>query len=112
MSKGITLQGLTGIFNALEKVQADFAKARRKAFTRIAFKIKAQAVKYAPVITGNLRGSAATEVTDDFARISFSAFYAVFVHENMEGRGAKFLERAVNENRDFILDELKEAAPK
>lgn len=107
----VKLSGLSDIFAALDKVQADMLRKRRIAFTRIGIKVKADAVKNAPVITGNLHGSGFSDVTDEFVRIGFGAFYAPFVHENMEGRKPKFLERAVNENYDFILDELAKAHP-
>ncbi len=124
----MTLQGLTDVFHALEKVQQTFAAARRKAFTRIAIKLKGDSIKKTPIEYGNLRGSAFIEVTDDYARVGYTSKYAVFVHENMEvnrgkkrpsglgsywqGGGPKFLERAAQENEQFIIDELKKAAPK
>lgn len=107
------LKGLNEIFNAFDAVSKELAQARKRAFTRIGLIVKADAVKNAPIDTGNLRGSAFTNVEDDGVSIGFTASYAPFVHEMVDmktadGRkGPKFLERAVKENEQRIIEELK-----
>lgn len=122
----IRIQGITELLRSLRDIQAQMAMARRAALTKIGVIIKADAVRKAPVDTGNLRNSAYYEVENDKVRIGFSAAYAAFVHENIEeklrgqprsggtGRGnywdsggSKFLENAVKENQDRIIEELK-----
>lgn len=39
--------------------------------------------------------------------LGFTAVYALYVHENMEGRGAKFLENAILENEAQIVEIVK-----
>jgi hypothetical protein len=84
------------------------------------------------VITGNLRASGyvrdeahmerpmpeklATEKQLDVpdeplgigVELGFTALYAIYVHENMEGRSPKFLEGVLLENRDKIIQIVKE----
>jgi hypothetical protein len=86
------------------------------------------------VVTGNLRASAYTRKSGQFVRldpsaiepeknvsdpsgdiegveVGFTAKYAIFAHENLEGnRAPKFLENAVSENRDGILEIIRKRA--
>lgn len=39
--------------------------------------------------------------------MGFTALYALYAHENMEGRAPKFLENAINENRANIIAIIK-----
>ena len=84
------------------------------------------------VITGNLRASgyvrsSATTKRPDESRIKqdmndpipsdsipeigvemgFTALYALYAHENMEGRAPKFLENAIAENKQNIISIIK-----
>jgi hypothetical protein len=56
----------------------------------------------------------ATSKRAPFAEIGCTAFYAVYVHEDLEARhitgGAKFLERSIHENQGKILDTVKRFA--
>jgi len=85
--------------------------------------VEGQSNRRVPVEYGNLRGSSyARKAQDDplAVEVGYTANYAVFVHENLEQKlageprpsglgtywnpgGPKFLERALNENRDSIL---------
>lgn len=103
------IDGLSELFANIDTISKELLERRRKAFTRIGFKVKAKAVKNAPIITGNLRGSAFTDVKDDGVKVGFTAVYAANVHENMEGQNPKFLERAISEELEFIKAELVEA---
>lgn len=40
--------------------------------------------------------------------LGFTATYALYVHEDMEGRGAKFLEGVILENESKIIDIVKQ----
>ena len=40
--------------------------------------------------------------------LGFTAQYALYAHENMEGRAPKFLENAISENKDRIISIIKE----
>jgi hypothetical protein len=83
--------------------------------------IQKEAQDRTPVEYGNLQGSAYTQRIPKGAQVGFTAEYALFVHENMEMKleglprpsglgtywnpgGPKFLERAVSENTQEIMD--------
>lgn len=85
--------------------------------------VEGESNRRVPVEYGNLRGSSYARRAQDDPRaveVGYTANYAVFVHENLEQKlageprpsglgtywnpgGPKFLERALNENRDSIL---------
>lgn len=87
------------------------------------------------VITGNLRASAyvrnskttsrpdqqhldtqksdpipSDPITDIGVEMGLTALYALYVHENMNGRSPKFLENAIAENKDRIIKIISERA--
>lgn len=94
--------------------------------------VEGEAKKRVPVDSGNLRASGYSrreQAGKDAAEVGFSASYAVFVHENMEqklkgqprrsgsGKGRywetgqpKFLQSVLEEDRDTILDIIREEA--
>ena len=39
--------------------------------------------------------------------VGFTALYALYAHENMEGRTPKFLEDAITENKARIIEIIK-----
>lgn len=107
----MAIKGLNEIRRNFKRAQQKVDLNKRQALTRIGFIVKADAVRNAPVDTGNLRNSAYSEVMEDSVQVGFTADYAIFVHENLEAHfnrgGPKFLERAIAKNRDRILDELR-----
>ncbi len=125
----MALKGVGQTIKNLEAWQAKKRTARRAALTRITLKVKGDALPMTPNDTGNLRGSAYTEVQGDkVGRIGYTAAYAPFVHENMEQKlkgqprtsgskkgsywdsgEPKFLEKAVKNNAGFILSQLAKA---
>lgn len=75
--------------------------------------VEGEAVRNAPIDTGNLRGSGYTQRVPGGAEVGFTADYAVFVHEidkNYTVGGWKFLERAVTENQNEILEIIRRRA--
>lgn len=92
--------------------------------------VQAHAQRNVPVEYGNLRASAYTRKSPEdpsTVEVGFTAAYAVFVHENMEQvlkgdprpsglgtywnpGGPKFLERALDENRAAILEQIRRRA--
>lgn len=77
-----------------------------------------------PVEYGNLRASAYTHKIPGGAEVGYTSEYALFVHENMEQKlagepresglgtywnpgGPKFLERAVNEHEQDVIDQIE-----
>lgn len=107
----MAVKGLDGILKNIAAAERTLSAARRTAFTRIGLIVKADAVKNAPVDTGNLRGSAFSEVqADKLVFVGFTAKYAPWVHENLEANfkkgGPRFLARSVEQNRSRILKEL------
>jgi hypothetical protein len=83
------------------------------------FFVEAEATKNAPLFTGNLRGSAYTrnvgimEGGQGGVEVGFEAEYALWVHEidNDYRNGEwKYLQRAIDENADIIIDIIREEA--
>lgn len=92
--------------------------------------VQAHSQRNVPVEYGNLRASAYTRKHPTSAgtvEVGYTAAYAVFVHENMEQTlkgeprpsglgtywnpgGPKFLERALDENRAAILEQIRRRA--
>lgn len=87
----------------------------------------------ASVITGNLRASGYTRKQGEFVRldpdrlddeknlgkptgkvngveVGYTALYALFVHENMEGRAPKFLESPLRDNEKAIVEIVRRRA--
>ncbi len=172
---GIKWDGLDKVLSNLNKEIGKIEGRTRQGLLSAALKVKRDAIKLAPVDTGNLRNSAyviwgggkespkvkqtgsegifkdktkgqaqrmggehqsvvsqrqGISSTSPFAEIGFTAFYALYVHENLtarhtkedlvsRGRGrkklrrivqagqAKFLEQALLQNRNVILNTIK-----
>ena len=80
-------------------------------------KVQRNAQKRVPVDTGNLKGSASTYTISQnppAVAVSFNASYAIYVHENLESKHpkgeAKFLERAVIDLKDEIVETVRKYA--
>ena len=87
--------------------------ATRRGMLKAGHFISLKSKEGTPVDTGNLRGSTyVSEGTDvkgnPIIEVGLTAEYAVAVHENLEVKyvtgSAKFLQRAVNDNRKKIRD--------
>lgn len=121
----MAVKGLAGILANIDRQVSAAKTNRRIALTKVGLRVKADSVKNAPADTGNLRGSAYHDVRDDSVFVGFTAAYAPFVHENLEqklkgqprtsgtgkGRywdsgGPKFLSRAVQSNRRWIVEQF------
>lgn len=130
------MEGLNNVLDNLNKEIAGIKGRSVAGLWEAGLKVQASSQKRLKdsVVTGNLRASAYTRAADDFKRIDpqnleadkndavpsdrlvrrveigFTAVYAVFAHENMEGRAPKFLEDAVTENRGNIIKILQRTA--
>jgi HK97 gp10 family phage protein len=107
----MAIKGVNEVIANLKRVQLELEKKRKTALTRIGVIVKGDAVKNAPVDTGNLRNSSYFDVDgSEKVFIGFTASYAPFVHENLEATfkkgGPKFLEKAVKQNPSRIIDEF------
>ena len=61
--------------------------------------IMRQSNDLAPKLTGRLVASATVHrASNSEATVAYGADYAVYVHEDMQGRSAKFLERSLQQN--------------
>lgn len=74
--------------------------------------VEAEATRNAPLLTGNLRGSAYTRSVPQGigAEVGFEAEYAAAVHEidkNYTVGSWKYLQNAIDENRDRILEIIR-----
>jgi len=106
MDVGAVMRNLNGQVNRIKG-------ATRLGCVRAGFFVEAEATKNAPLKSGNLRGSGYTRMTAEGSQVGFEAEYAVFVHEidnNYAIGGWKFLQRAVDENREEILEIIRAGA--
>lgn len=117
----VEVEGLDDLNRQLRALAKESPRAVERAAFAGGLKIQGYAQENVPVEYGNLQGSAYTQRIPLGAEVGFSAEYAIYVHENMEQTlkgeprpsglgtywnpgGPKFLERAVNENGDEIVD--------
>jgi hypothetical protein len=126
------------IDQAIEMINAEIGRIKhvsKAALLEAGLKVMAAAQRRlrASVITGNLRASGyvrtpseqlrtepdkliagqysdipADEIDDLAVEVGFTANYALFAHEAMGGRAPKFLETVVLENRDTIVEIIKQ----
>ena len=107
-----TVQG--NLARAIQQIEGRTAKGVLKAALLVARDAKIKT----PVETGNLRNSqmvtSENRVGEPSAAIAYQAAYAPFVHERMEpvhpvGQ-AKFLESALDENAQRVLEIIRQEA--
>lgn len=117
MSRG-RVMGLNKVLFNLNKEIKGIQGRSKAGLKAAALKVKADSVRFTPIKSGNLRGSAYVDsgestLTGPWAEIGYTAFYAPFVHEinkNYLRGGWKFLERALIKNRRVILNTIREFA--
>ncbi len=56
-----------------------------------------------PVVTGNLKDSGRVESNGNSVKVIYDADYAMYVHENPNGRGYKWLENTMINNMDKYI---------
>ena len=117
----VEVDGLDDLNRQLRKLAKDSPRAVERGAFAGGLKIQGYAQKNVPVEYGNLQASGYTQKIPLGSEVGFSAEYEIYVHENMEQKlkgeprpsglgtywnpgGPKFLERAVNENGDEIVD--------
>jgi hypothetical protein len=132
----MSLQGLDDVLKSLDQQVSKIEGATLDGLWEAGLQIQrsSQQRLRPSVVTGNLRASAYTRKSGELQRIDasrlepdqnnpdpsgeidgvevgFTAKYAIFAHENMEGnRAPKFLENAVNENKDAIVEIVRRRA--
>jgi len=117
------IQGLDELNRALRDLVPEVTKEAEAGIFAGGFIIQAAAQENAPREYGDLARSAYNRKTQGGTEVGFDAAYALYVHENMEQKlrgqprpsglgtywnpgGPKFLERAVNEKSQDVLDEV------
>jgi len=129
--------GIVGLDNLMQNLNKELEKNKLQSlagFTRVGTLINREVMTVSPTVpidTGNLRGSWFVEFMTDAVtqntgmRFGFSANYAMYVHERVEGApwgdgvvgninwnapgsGPKFLEAAIKRNTEKILLIMKE----
>jgi hypothetical protein len=132
----MAVSGLDSVFSELNKAIGELEEVTQDGLIEAGLQIQASAQKRLrpSVVTGNLRASAYTRSDEGFVRldsgglipeqcnpdpttaikgveVGFTAIYAVYAHENIEGnRAPKFLEGAVAENKSAILEIIRRRA--
>lgn len=89
-----------GLEKALAGIERQVLQACARGATQTAALVQDESQVNVPVITGRLKASsvavsAVIEGKHAKAKVGYQAPYAAYVHEHMEGRKPKFLERAV-----------------
>lgn len=93
----------------VDAAKSKLAAASSRALREITLDLAGKAISRAPIETGDLRGSGASEVISegeqDIGAVGFSTPYAVVQHESLDfdhpnGGEAKYLERPYLENRE------------
>lgn len=110
----VTITGMNELNSALKKVTPKTEAAVKKELDLIVADLQGKAQRLAPVDTGDLRGSAYTEVDGLIATIGFNTPYALRQHEDMENRHpkggqAKYLEQPYKENVHKYTNEIEKA---
>lgn len=91
---------------ATKQITEDTVKAARDE----ASEIVKLAQDIVPVVSGELHDSGQEVDTPDGGGATFTADYAVDVHENPESIGYRFLERAADERAGGMVDRMADAA--
>lgn len=111
---------VVGLENVTRNLNEEIKKLTRVTFAGLldaGLQIQNVAQSRTPVDTGNLKASAYTRKAMGgrlAVEIGFTASYAIYVHENLEARHtngeAKFLERAILDNKDAIIEIIRRRA--
>lgn len=140
--KGVTfeIKGLAKVVAGLNKAFKSIEKYSTEALEAVALDLLSEAVKQAPVDTGDLRGSGRVrfngaviaranksggiifykkrkKAVENYAVISFSTPYAAYQHEvtglkHPRGGNAKYLERPLRANSSKYFNMLKKGVQK
>ena len=107
------VEALKNLNREIRSIKGDISKGLKAAVTYI----QGKAVEITPAKTGVLRGSAFNDVSDQSARVGYTAKYAPFVHEMPETNnfstpdtGPKFLTKAIFNNTRTILEIIRKRA--
>lgn len=114
MKTKVTFTGVKDLTRRMGAQKRTTVISASRGIIRAQLLVRNSSVKMTPIDTGNLRSSVTTPSPTISkgkvsGMISYTASYAAFVHENLEanfrapGTGPKFLERALQQNRDRVL---------
>jgi hypothetical protein len=112
----IQIEGLIEVANNLNRIKLQITQKTKEVLTDIALDLQGKAQQLAPVDTGDLRGSASSEVktvSGGFvAEVGFNEPYALRQHEELgynhpKGGQAKYLEGPLIENQDKYFAAIK-----
>lgn len=125
MSKNVEVTGLNALVKGLKKRSKRYEKGFERGIVKAALFLQRESQLIVPVDTGTLRNSAFTRKVgkglNTDAVVGYTAFYAVYVHENTTaqhaaGKSAKYLEKPYREKRpeirQIINDEVAKEAGK
>lgn len=108
----VAMSGMVGVAKALKNREKKYFKALSDGIKLAGLFVQRESMLIVPVDTGHLKGSADTKHTGEglstVVSVSYSAIYAVFVHENLDashqpGKESKFLESVIRDKREEII---------
>ena len=113
----ISIKGLPELEKILGAMTPDTNNAVETKLKTIVLDLQGKSQLLAPVDTGDLRGSAHSEVNGTDGIVYFDEVYALRQHEEVEfqhpkGGQSKFLQVPYQENKDQYIDALKNAVKK
>lgn len=101
------ITGLKQLHKNLKKEFAAIEKNTQRGLLKAAHRVVARSKELTPVDTGSLRSNQFASPTEKGAKIEVKQNYAIYVHEDLAAHHptgqAKFLETALNENKDAIF---------
>jgi hypothetical protein len=108
MSLGKGIDGIKSIVAKSKELEQRVAKAKQRALMVAGMHVLGVSNKQAPIETGELIRTGKVSQDETKTAISYDTDYAVVQHEDMSmkhdaGRNAKFLELAINSEREAVL---------
>ena len=113
----VTITGMDKLNAILAKLPDKTNEAVERELKDITADLQGKAQRLAPVDTGDLRGSAYSEVEGMDGYVGFTEIYALRQHEDVENRHprggqSKFLEQPYKENADKYTKAISDAVKK
>ena len=114
MSLKVDIVGMPELKRFFEKAPEEIKQAIHNELKVVAADLQGKAQKLTPVDTGDLQGSAYSEVENLEGTVGFTEIYALRQHEEMDynhpkGGQAKYLEQPYKENMQKYIDDIANA---
>lgn len=118
MARSGNISGINAVIQNLQNIRTNVQNKVVQAVTESCLDLQRRSVELAPVDTGDMRGSAKTDVEANSNQVkgtvSFNTPYALEQHETLwynhpRGGQAKYLEQPARENEERYKNNIKDA---